>query len=145
MTGPSITQARKFATYLIKSKLKVITSEIMSQDVGIYPDAINDFFAYFDPMVNMDYTYNLRNLIMPLEIYIHKLEQKKATGVPKIRITKKKLSEYDSIASFIYDKLTIGNSGIVNKNASLSDVDLKILKRLVSEEQLRRKAEKVKK
>lgn len=145
MTGPAITQARKFATYLIKSKMKVVTSETMSQDIGLYPDVINDFFAYFDPMVKMDYSYNLRNLIMPLEIYIHKLEQKKATGEPKIRITKKKLAEYDSIAAFIYDKLTIGNSGIVNKNASLSDVDLKVLKRLVNEEQLRRKAEKIKK
>ena len=41
-------------------------------------------------------------------------------------------SKYKSVADFVYQKMTVG--GLVDRSASLSVEDLKVLRKLVSEE-----------
>lgn len=138
MKSPTITTCKKYLIALKKVKGKYVTSERLSKVVGIYPEIINETFSYFDPMVNMDYQYNLRDLEKPIEDYIEKIEEEKIKKPNKETVTKKKLEEYSSIGDFIYKKMTIAG-GILDKSAYFSDYDLRVLKKLIIEEQHKRK------
>ena len=69
--------------------------------------------------------------------YIIDIEEKKTPTVHKDLIKKKEISEYNSINDFVYQKMTYG--GMLNKEAYLTDKDLKILKKLIQDEQEKRK------
>lgn len=139
MKSPSVTVVKKYLAAMHKIKAKYITSERLSKVVGVYPEIINENLSYFDPMINMDYSYNLLDLVPTLEEYVNNDANKKTPIVQKgqVLVTKNTLSEYTSVNDFIYKKLTIG--GFINKNAYLDDNDLRTLKRLVIEELAKRK------
>lgn len=139
MKSPSVTVVKKYLTAIIKIKAKYVTSERLSKVVGVYPEIINEHLSYFDPMINMDYSYNLLDLVPTLEEYVSNESNKKTPIVQKgqVLVTKNTLSEYDSVSDFIYKKMTIG--GFINKNAYLDDNDLRTLKRLAIEELAKRK------
>ena len=85
----------------------------------------------------MDYEYDLTELVPAIEEYIEKSQEKKPAPVKKNLVTQKILDQYSSIGDFIYKKMTIG--GLLDPNTELSDKDLKILKKLIIEEQQKRK------
>ena len=66
------------------------------------------------------------------EEYIEEEESKKVAKTPIIKVNKKDVLEYKSVADFVYKKMTVG--GLVSKSTSLSEVDLKVLKKLVQKE-----------
>ncbi len=137
MKTPNITTLKKYFLAIKKMKKKYVTSERLSKEVGLYPEVINETFSYFDPMVNMDYQYNLMDLYEQLENLINELEANHKKE-PRKLVTKKQLDDYVSINDFVYKKLTIG--GIVDRNVTLSDTDLRTLKRLITIEQNNRKS-----
>ena len=141
MSKPSVTTVKKYIAALTKKKYKYITRERLSMMIGVSEEKINEDLSYFEPMIIMDYTYNLLDLIPVLREYVLNDENKKNQRVVKDVVTKKQLSQYDSIADFVYKKMTIPGSGLVNPSADseLSDADLRALKRLIQEEQDRRK------
>lgn len=145
MSQVKISLLTKYVSKLKKSKKKYMTSENLSKIVGVYPEVINETFSYFDPIVNIDYQYNLIDLLPQAEQYIHEhnLKLNSEDHVKKDVITKAKLKEYESIADFIYKKMTVG--GIFDKSALLSDRDLRMLKRLINDEQKIRKLKSNKK
>ena len=143
MNNPSIAKLKKILVAIKHAKTKVVTSETLSRDVGLYPEAINDLLSFFDPLVTMDFTYDLKSLVEPIEAWITAEDAKKEKKPSAPRLSKKAMDQYESINEFIYAKLTIG--GIVDKTVQLSDLDLRALKRLVSSEQAKRKALKSKK
>ena len=59
---------------------------------------------------------------------------------PVVRVTQKDMSAYDSICDFVYQKMTV--MGAVDRYTVLTDKDLKTLKKLINEEQARRKGKK---
>lgn len=138
MKAPTITLAKKYSQALKKCKGKYVSSEKLSKIIGFYPDVINDFFSYFNPMVNIDYTFNLREVEDELNEYIFEYENSRDKTKNKELITKKKLDEYSSINDFIYKKMT-NAGGMVDRNIELSDTDLRVLKKLIIEEQNKRK------
>lgn len=138
MKTPTITLAKKYAQALKKCKGKYVSSEKLSKVIGFYPDVINDFFSYFNPMVNIDYTFNLREVEDELNEFILDLENSRDKTKTKETVTKKKLDEFSSINDFIYKKMT-NAGGMVDRNIELSDLDLRILKKLIIEEQQKRK------
>lgn len=141
MKKPTITICKKYLAALNKIKGKYVTSERLSKSIGIYPEVINETFSFFDPLVNMDYQYNLRDLEKELVNYIEQMEKEKEKKFNKEIITKKKMDEYSSIGDFIYKKMTIAG-GILDKSTYLSDYDLRFLKKLINEEQHKRKMNK---
>ena len=90
-------------------------------------------------MLAMDYSYNLLALVPELKKFVSDDSNKKEVRQVEEIVTKKKLAQYSSINDFVYQKLTIPGSGLIDRNAYLSDADLRALKRLISEEQERRK------
>ncbi len=130
------TKLKKFISALKKEKRKVVTCEILSLSIGIYPEVIAEFFSEFDPLVRMDYDYNLKDLLPELENSLEKLNKVKTKNVKSARVTKKDVESYESIVSFVYAKMTTG--GIINQSVELSDYDLKVLKKLIVKEEKER-------
>ena len=137
MKEPSVSTVKKYLLALTKVKKKYVTSESLSLTVGVYPEVINETLSYFNPMVNMDYKFNLLELVPDMKDWINKKEEAKKPAVPNQNVKKGDVNAFNSVSDFIYRKMTY--NGIVDKNAYLSDKDLKLLKRIIAEEQKRRK------
>ena len=137
MKEPSVSTVKKYLVALTKVKKKYVTSESLSLTVGVYPEVINETLSYFNPMVNMDYKFNLLELVPDMKEWINKKEEAKKPAVPNQNVKKGDVDAFNSVSDFIYRKMTY--NGIVDKNAYLSDKDLKLLKRIIAEEQKRRK------
>ena len=88
----------------------------------------------------MDPEFNLMELVPTIKQYINEQEENK-TLVKKPIIKKKDIDKYESINDFIYKKMT-SVGGLLDRNAVLSDTDLRVLKKLVVEEQNYRKTHK---
>lgn len=140
MKKPSVSTVQKYLSILRTTKAKYVTSERLSDLMGLYPEKINDDLSYFDSMVNMDYSYDLKTLIPLLEEYVKGKGGKKDSQKQKEVKMKQVSSKYASINDFVYQKMSF--AGLVDKNAYLSDEDLKDLKQLIALEQAKRKKSK---
>ena len=139
MKTPNITTLKKYLLSLSKIKAKYVTAERLSRIVGVYPEIINENLSYFEPTLMLDNSFNLLELVPAIKKFINEEEEKKAAkAVKKDFITRKNLEEFDSIPDFLYKKMTNG-LGLVDRQANLSDRDLRALKRLINEELARRK------
>ncbi len=124
------TTAKKYLSAINGSKRKHLTCEALSLHMGIYPELIARDLSEFEPMLAMDPSYNLRELVPALEEYIE--EQSKEKKEPRIAVKKAELQQYKSVADFVYHKMTIG--GLVDRNIPLDEKDLKVLRHLVNQE-----------
>ena len=141
MKEPNVKDLKKYLQGMAKlPKAKYITSERLAHIIGIYPEVINENLSFFDPMIMMDYTFNLLELVPQIKKFIEDKENKRAPVPKPVVVKKNEVDEYNSYFDFIYKKLTIG--GMIDKSAELSDKDLKILKKLISDELANRKAKK---
>ena len=140
MAEPKVSEIKKYISAMEKMKKKYITVERLSRVVGYYPDVICDMLSYFEPMIKMQPDFNLLELVPAMKQFVIDKEENRVKEVKGPAIKKKQLEEYDSVQDFIYKKMTYG--GVVDRNAELSDTDLRILKKLISEEQAKRKGNK---
>jgi len=146
MNGPSLTNVRKYLLAIKKSPRKYLTSEHLSKEMGLFPDVINRVLSYFDPLVNMDFTYDVRTLVPLMEEYVAKLSlERKKVAKPRVIVTKKEVGEFESLSDFIFKKYVFESSGLFDRSATLSDSELRILKKLITIEQNERKSKKLKK
>ena len=138
MKEPKVADIKKYLTSIQKLNKKYVTVERLSRVVGIYPEIIADQLSYFEPILKMDPDFNLVELVPTLKKFVvEKEEEKNSTLIKRELVKKKEVEEFDSIVDFIYRKMTYG--GVVDKNAQLSDKDLKIMKKLITDEQNKRK------
>ena len=140
MKEPKVADLKKYLNGIIKANKKYVTTERLSRVVGIYPEIIAEHLSYFEPTLLMDPDFNLMELVPAVKKFIVDKEEAK-NNVPvnkKVAIKKKQLEEFESIQDFIYRKMTVAG-GLLDKNAYLSDTDLRILKKLIAEEQAKRK------
>ena len=137
MAEPKVSEIKKYISAMEKMKKKYITVDRLSRVVGYYPDVIQATLEYFEPMLKMQPDFNLLELVPAMKRYVIDKEENKVKEVKAPSIKKNQLEQYDSISDFIYKKMTYG--GVVDRNAELSDTDLRILKKLISEEQAKRK------
>ena len=141
MKEPNVKDLKKYLQAMAKlPKAKYITSERLSRIIGIYPEVINETLSYFDPMIMMDYEFNLLELVPAVKKYIEEKEEKRAPTPKPVVVKRDEVDAYDNYFDFIYKKLTYG--GMLNRDVNLSDKDLKILKRLINEELANRKEKK---
>ena len=142
MKEPKASDIKKYLYGITKLNKKYVTSERLSRVVGIYPEVINENLSYFEPMLKMDPEYNLMELVPTLKKFLVDQEENKAlVKSQKIAIRKKDVEKYDSINDFVYKKMT-SVGGLLDRNIVLSDTDLRILKKLIAEEQANRKNKK---
>ena len=142
MKEPKASDIKKYLYGITKLNKKYVTSERLSRVVGIYPEVINENLSYFEPMLKMDPEFNLMELVPTLKKFLVDQEENKAlVKSQKIAIRKKDIEKYDSINDFVYKKMT-SVGGLLDRNIVLSDTDLRILKKLIAEEQANRKNKK---
>ena len=131
-------QAQRIAGALKKDKRKNISLDMLSNSIGIYPDALGQQLLPFSPMILMDPSINCRALLPQFENYLKEPISEKKAKTSVLRIAKAELASYSSIADFVYKKMT-SVGGLVDTAAELSDHDLEILRRLVDKEIAKRK------
>ena len=142
MAGPKVSDVKKYLNGVLKVNRKYVTSERLSKVVGIYPEIINETLSYFEPTIKMDPEYNIMELVPALKKYLIEQEENHGPSVSrKPAIHKKDLEKYESINDFIYKKMT-SVGGLLDRNIVLSDNDLRVLKKLIVEEQANRKNKK---
>ena len=142
MKEPKASDIKKYLYGITKLNKKYVTSERLSRVVGIYPEVINENLSYFEPMLKMDPEFNLMELVPTLKKFLVDQEENKAlVKSQKIAIRKKDIEKYDSINDFVYKKMT-SVGGLLDRNIVLSDTDLRVLKKLIAEEQANRKNKK---
>lgn len=142
MKEPKVSEVKKYLNAIIKLNKKYVTSDRLSKVVGVYPEIINENLSYFQPTLMMDPEYNLLELVPTLKKFIiDKEENKSSTLVRQPSIHKKHLEQYESINDFVYKKMT-SVGGLLDRNVVLSDTDLRVLKKLINEEQQARKSRK---
>ena len=120
-----------------KIKKRYITSEVLSRYVGVYPEVINENLSYFEPLMTMDSSVNILELVPAIKQYIIDEEEKKTPVIRVAPVNKKEVDLYESLNDFVYKKYSVG--GMIDKGAELSDKDLRIMKKLVAEELAKRK------
>lgn len=140
MKAPSVNVLKKYLSAMGKIKAKYITAERLSRVMGVYPEVISETLSYFEPMLMMDTGYNLLELVPTIKDYINDLEEKKVPVERAEVVNKKDIEEYESVVDFIYKKMSVG--GIIDRGAVLSDRDLRVIKKLATEELKRRKGKK---
>ena len=139
MKEPKLSDVRKYLNAIIKMNKKYVTTERLSRVVGVYPEVINETLTYFEPMLAMDPDFNLLELVPALKKFVNdKEEEKNNTFIKKPAIKKNDWEQFDSVSDFIYKRMTF-TGGLLDRNVVLSDKDLKILTRLITEEQQNRK------
>lgn len=123
------TRAKKYLSQIKSINKKCLTSEQLSRHTSVYPEVINEELSFFEPILTLDSTYNLKDLIPVIEEYIESFEVNKKPNQPRI---KKIADQYSDYMDFIYQKMTY--SGMLDRSVKLSEVDLKTLKKLIEEE-----------
>ncbi len=131
MKQPTLIFVKKVVSAIKSKKKKYITCEMISKDLGIYPEVIADNLSFFDAMVSLDYEYDIRTLLSDLEQYINSYHANKSTKKNATRTTK--LDDDVTIGSFIYDKFTLPG-GIIDSSVKLTTAELKQLKTLILKE-----------
>ena len=142
MAEPKVNEIKKYISAMEKMKKKYITVDRLSHVIGYYPDVIYQVLSYFEPMLSMDPEYNLLELVPTLKQYVvDKEEEKNVNVIRKPAIKKNDWEQFDSVSDFIYKRMTF-TGGLLDRNVVLSDKDLRILKKLITEEQQARKNHK---
>lgn len=136
MKKPNVSTLKKYVSAMSKIKAKYITSERLSRVIGVYPEVINENLSYFEPMLMMDASYNLLELVPAIKEYIEEQSEKK-TPIIHLPVRKKETIQYASLNDFVYQKYSVG--GMLDKGAELTDRDLRVMKKLINEELAKRK------
>ncbi len=139
---PSISRLRRVKAVLTRKQKKYVTLDMLARWVGLYSDVLADDLVYFNPLVRMDPSINMMDLLPNIESYLLEIDQqneeKRLSNPPRQVVRKKELQEYRSIGDFIYHKMA-GAGGLISPAATLSDHDLHLLQALVKREIAKRK------
>ena len=60
---PSISRLRRIKSTLEKKQKKYVTLDMLSRYVGLYSDVVADELVYFEPMVKMDTSMNMMDVL----------------------------------------------------------------------------------
>ena len=130
----------KIATGLKVNRQKYVTADSLSSEIGILPERIQDICASFNPLVTIDFSFNLKDLLPEIEKV---LQAKEKRIVKKTATIKKDVSNYQRLIDFVYDKMTF--QGMLDKSIILEDRDLREIRTIASDElKLRRSLKKKK-
>ena len=124
----SKTNANKFLHIISKSNKKVFTCEDLSKITGLKVDVIRSYIYYFYEMIQLDTSYNLKNIVPDLEKYIICLSKNKKKKAK--RIAHSEYLKYSSFIDYVYKNMTSGG-GILDTGYVLNAKDKKIIRYLL--------------
>lgn len=123
----------KIVKCLNKNKKKFYPVSALSYDTGIREDILRNFLMEFNPLVSFDDEFDVLEI---RDEIIYKYErQKENTPVKKREVVRsKELEEYSGLVDYIYKNMTV-SGGIFDTGYVLTKKDIKIIKKLLKEEQ----------
>ena len=148
--GPKKSDIKKIVDFLKSSKMKYVSLDSLSSELGIYDYVLEDQLVAFDPMAKFDHSINVRDLLPEMEKYLEvtpskeapKKEEKKE-GLDRVIVPSRLLYEYKSVNDFILKKMTTVG-GLLDTATSLEDKDLYVLRKLIELELYKRKKDRSK-
>lgn len=138
MEKPTKAEVQRILGALKRSKRKVVDLDGLSRLMGRYPDVLANTLAYFEPMIRMDPSINIRDLTEAMEAYLEEPIKAKPAKPKKLAVRNSEVAKYSSIGDFVYRKMT-SVGGLVDPTISLSEEDLRILEKLIESERKKRK------
>ena len=139
MADIKVENAKKYLKAIKACKQKHVTCDLLSKEVGIYPDIIANDLSFFNPIIPMDSDFELREIYEPLKQFVEEHDQ--VRKVPR-KLSALAKTKYKSVNDFVFQKFVVGG-GLIDRNIILSDEDLKELKRVVSNDIKLRKKKKI--
>lgn len=141
----SISRLRRIKAVLEKKQKKYVTLDMLSRYVGLYQDVVADELVDFEPMIKMDTSLNMMDVLPAINEYLANVDKQnkviRETKPKRQAVRKKELLEYKSIGDFVYRKMA-GPGGLVSPSAELNDHDLRVLELLIKKEVATRKKKK---
>lgn len=125
------TTLNKYINAIKSSKKKVFTCDDLSIKIAIKPEIIKSNLVSYNPLINFDYEFNLKEILVDLEkdyILVSTSTHKRQI------IRKKELEKYEDFLDFIYQHYTT-NGGLLDKGSVVTKKDLKIIRKLLIEEE----------
>lgn len=124
------TRAKSFLKIISTSKKRFFSCEDLSKVTGLKIDTIYTYVEEFYPMIRLDVSCNLKDLLKTIEKYIVALE--KATPIKKKkRISTNEYDKYESFIDYIYKNMTI-SGGILDTGYILNAKDKRMLKHFLN-------------
>src|SRR5574344_795541 len=125
------TALKKYIRIIKGSNKKVLTCDQLSKLCGEKSSVLREAFVEFEPLINFDSNFNLKELLPTLLIEEEKLDK---IPVKKRNVIKKKDYElYGGFMDYVYKKMTIAG-GMLDLGYNLKKEDIKIIKKLLTEE-----------
>lgn len=130
MADIKVESAKRYLKGIKANKTKYLTCDILSKDIGIYPDVIATDLSAFDPIISMDPSYDVRNVLEKLEAFVEEHAERKVIKKAYGTLAKTK---YKTVGDFVFDKFVVAG-GLMDRSIQLSEADLKELKKIVANE-----------
>ena len=112
-------KAKKYLDAIKKGNKKYVTSQYISNMLGIQEDIVREELSRFDDFIRLLDDYNLVDIIPQLQNYIN-------TRVKREKPTQK----YTSVVDFLYKNMTTPG-GLIDKSAKLNRTQLNDLHILI--------------
>ena len=85
---PSISRLRRIKSTLEKKQKKYVTLDMLSRYVGLYSDVVADELVYFEPMVKMDTSMNMMDVLPLIQDYLAQVDETNKENREKKQIYK---------------------------------------------------------
>ena len=79
---PSISRLRRIKSTLEKKQKKYVTLDMLSRYVGLYSDVVADELVYFEPMVKMDTSMNMMDVLPLIQKYLAQVDETNKENSP---------------------------------------------------------------
>jgi len=130
MSDIKIEDAKRYLKAMRANKSRYLTCEMLSKDIGIYPDVIAMSLSCFDPLITMDMSYDLRSIQKQLTEFVNEKESNRRAPRKPTKVIDAK---YKSVNDFVFSKYVVAG-GLMDRSIQLNASDLKELKKVVTNE-----------
>ncbi|MCQ2792689.1 MAG: hypothetical protein MJ208_04125, partial [Bacilli bacterium] len=107
--------AKRLLKAIKANKQKYLTCELLAKDVGLYPDIIAGMLSYFDPIIQMDMTYDVRNITNKLAAFVKEKDENRRA--PR-KVNKLAETQYKTVNDFVFAKYVVAG-GLMDRSIEL--------------------------
>lgn len=127
-----LTILNKISKGLKSSDKKVVTIDVLNAYVILKEDIILDELSFFEPLIRLTPSFNIRRIEKEINNEIIRLKNnKKEKNKSKTVNKRKKIDSYDTLLDFIEQKMLLPG-GIIDVSYTFTLDDLKALRKVVN-------------
>lgn len=127
------TTLRKYIQIINKTKKKVLRCEDISKETGEKIEVIRKNLSPYNPLINFDINFNVKNIKEELEKELKELEIKEPIK-RKTYVKNNELVSYSSTLEYIYKNMCV-SGGILDVGYPLTKKDIIAIKKLLKKDE----------